>query len=438
MGNYVFTNGHIIGGEDRLALLPDCSVLVEGETITAVGKDMVIPPEAEIIDLEGAYLMPGLINLHVHLPGSGKPVSLSILPSGDSDEKQTFVKKWLDHSFKNGVARKVLQKMVKNSILATVHSGVTTVRSVGELYWTDLANRNEILAGKYVGPRLLVSGIGVSVPEGHMAGTMADICTTPEEARETVKRAADRGVDWIKIFVSGGVLDAVTPDSPGQLRMPLALATAACEEAHARGLKVASHAESTESVRVSLQAGVDSVEHGGALDEEIIQLYKKNKASVTLTISPALAIAALSEEETGMNDIQRACGKTAMDSMIQGAIQALEEGIPVGLGTDASCPYVTQYDMWREIYYFAKYCHVSNDVALHTATAINADLLGLHDVTGRMKPGLSADLIVTKENPLEDLQALRQVTMVMSQGQLIKNPRVKRNKTIDQALDAIL
>lgn len=98
------------------------------------------------------------------------------------------------------------------------------------------------------------------------------------------------------------------------------------------------------------------------------------------------------------------------------AAQALAEGIPVGLGTDSSCPYVTQYDMWRELVYFSKYVGVTPAFALHTATQVNAGLLGLGDVCGTVAAGMDADLVLTRDNPLEDLCALREPLHVLARA----------------------
>jgi imidazolonepropionase-like amidohydrolase len=110
----------------------------------------------------------------------------------------------------------------------------------------------------------------------------------------------------------------------------------------------------------------------------------------------------------------------------------------VGLGTDSGCPFITHYDMWREVYYFAKYCDVTPSFALHTATQVNAQILGLGDETGSLEPGKSADLIVCEGNPLEDLTQLRTLRYVMCRGKLIKKPRPKRMARVDKALDRYL
>ena len=113
----------------------------------------------------------------------------------------------------------------------------------------------------------------------------------------------------------------------------------------------------------------------------------------------------------------------------------LANGIPVGLGTDTGCPYITHYDMWRELNYFHKYCGVSNAFALYTATKRNAQLAGVGDITGSIEAGKSADFILTKENPLENLAALRNIDMVVFRGEITDKPGVKKMPEVEAQLD---
>mgnify|MGYP002435991336 CR=1 FL=1 len=140
----------------------------------------------------------------------------------------------------------------------------------------------------------------------------------------------------------------------------------------------------------------------------------------------------------GENAVSLHNGKIVFDGVVESAKTALANGIPVALGNDVGCPYITQYDFWRELCYFHKYCGVSNQFALYTATLRNAQLAGVGDVTGSIEPGKSADFIVTKHNPLEDLRALQHLELVVCRGHVIKKPNPKRNKTVDALLDPYL
>ena len=138
------------------------------------------------------------------------------------------------------------------------------------------------------------------------------------------------------------------------------------------------------------------------------------------------------------SEMEQYNGTVVFDGIQECAKACLANGIPVGLGTDTGCPYITHYDMWRELYYFHKYCGVSNAFALYTATRRNAGLVGLEGVTGSVESGRCADLIVTRENPLEDLRALRNVDMVMARGRLISAPKVRKMPEVEQELDKFL
>lgn len=430
-----FTNATLLDGTASMEPRPNMTVTVNRGVITGIAPDAIarIEDGARVIDLAGAYLLPGLINMHVHLCGSGKPVS-----AGDAG---SLMKK-LD----NPVGRAIVRRILKSSAQQQLASGVTTVRGAGDPLLCDLDVRDAINAGKYPGPRLVSPGTGVTVPGGHGAGLFAQVANTPQEAASMVQSLAQRGVDVIKLFVTGGVFDATEPGEPGVVRMSPEVAQASCEAAHKLGIPVMAHVESTEGVRIALAAGVDTIEHGAPMDDEIRDLYLSRSgaqlagrpASVTCTISPALPFTLLDPKKTHSTEVQKINGDIVCSGIIESAKQALAAGIPVGLGTDSSCPYVTQYDMWREVAYFAKYADVSNAFALHTATQVNAQLLGLGDICGTIEVGKEADIIAVKSNPLDDLSALREVTHVMARGVLADKLRVKHLPKLDAELDWIM
>lgn len=430
-----FTHATILDGTASMEPQQDMTVVVDRGVIARVGKAsrVDVPAGARVINLGGAYLLPGLINMHVHFCGSGRPTS-----AGDAG---ALMKK-LD----NPLGRAVVCKMLRKSAQQQLASGVTTVRGAGDPLYGDIAVRDGFDAGKYVGPRMITPGTGITVEGGHGAGLFAQIAESPERAEELVREIAAHGADVIKLFVTGGVFDATKMGEPGVLRMSPQIAAAACSAAHKLGLPVMAHVESTEGVRVALEAGVDTIEHGAPMTPQIVELYRGaahtqfagRKPSLTCTISPALPFAKLDPEKTRSTDVQKANGDIVCEGIIQSAREALGAGIDVGLGTDSSCPYVTQYDMWREVAYFAKYVGVSNAFALHTATAVNARLLGLGEETGTVEEGKSADLIVVERNPLDDLSALRDVRHVMCRGAYVERPRVKHIPELDAELDWIM
>ena len=326
---YALINGILLDGTETMQPRPGLSILVNGDRIEAIVPAGTEGSDYERIDLAGGYVMPGLINLHVHLPASGRP----------------------------------------------------TVK---------------------------------------------------------VRKIAEDKPDLVKLMITGGVLDAKSKGEPGELKMSPELVKAACDQAHALGLPVAAHVESPQGVRVALEGGVDTIEHGAKPDEEILRLFKERHACHIATISPALPYAMFERSVIGASETEQYNGKLVMDGIIDCAKACLKNGIPVGLGTDTGCPYITHYDMWREVYYFHKFCGVSNAFALHTATLGNARLVGLGEETGSLEPGKCADLVVTGENPLEDLKALRHIDLVMGRGNLIRAPKVKKIEKAERELDKFL
>lgn len=421
--NIAYTNGIILDGTERMTPQSGKAILTEGGVITDIVPDTAIPSGYEKIDLGGKYILPGLINLHVHLAGSGKP-----------KKKQSDPVKLVRLITSNALMRHIGKKMVAGYAKTQLLSGVTTIRTVGGIADFDTFVRDKIHDGKLLGPRILASNMAVSVHGGHMAGSLAYEAATPEEAAAYVDKIAGDKPDIIKLMITGGVLDAEKVGEPGVLRMAPELVKAACDRAHTLGFKVAAHVESPEGVKVALENGVDSIEHGAKPTDEIINLFKEHNAFQVSTLSPALPFALFNRGISHATYEQQENGKIVFDGIISLAMACLANGIPVGLGTDTACPYVTQYDMWRELCYYVKYCGVSETFALYSATLLNATLAGIGDETGSIEKGKKAEMIVTKENPLQNLQTLRDPAMVIMRENIIRSPKVKKIPEVETEL----
>ena len=422
-----YINGILLDGTQHMEPQAHKVLLCEDGVITAVADEGTDLDGYEVIDLHGGYAMPGLINLHVHLAGNGKP-------SAKPRDNAALVRKILS----NGLTRAVAYRMVCSYAKLELLGGVTTIRTVGGIADFDTRCRDDAQAGKILAPRILAANEGISVPGGHMAGSVAVAAHNNGEALTQLTRVSTQRVDLVKLMITGGVLDAAEKGTPGELKMPPEMVKAVCDQAHAMGYPVAAHTESPEGVKVALENGVDSIEHGAKMDEETIKLYKEHGAFLCTTISPALPYALFDTAVSGASEKDQYNGRIVFDGIVESAKTALANGIPVGLGNDVGCPYITQYDFWRELCYFHKYCGVSNQFALYTATLRNARLAGVGDVTGSLEVGKSEDLIVTRQNPLEDLRALQHLELVACRGRVVKKPAPKRNQTVDKLLDPYL
>lgn len=424
---YAFVNGKILDGTKNMKVQEGLVVLTENDKIVDIVPENTNISGYQKVDLNGSYLMPGLINMHVHLAGNGKP-----------QKKQRDNEKLVSSIMSSGITRAVAYKMVCGFAKDELLSGVTTIRTVGGLGNFDTRLRDEIAEGKKVGPRILAANQGISVPGGHMAGSVAIAASTIDEALQHVEQAKKEHVDLVKLMITGGVLDAKEKGVPGELKMAPEMVRAVCEKAHKEGYLVAAHVESPQGVKVALENGVDSIEHGAKPDEEMIELFQKREAFLCTTISPALPYALFDRSITNATEVEQYNGNVVFEGIIACAKEALAHDIPVVLGNDVGCPWITQYDFWRELYYFHKYVGVSNAFALYTATARSAEMAGIGDVTGTISKGKCADMIVTKENPLDDLRALRNVWMVVAGGKVIDHPKVKRKEQVERELDKFL
>lgn len=424
---YALINGKLLDGTENMQVREGVSILVENGLIKDIAENGADLSGYEKIDLNGKYIMPGLINMHVHLAGNGKPQK-------KQRDNEKLVNKIMSTSLTRAVAYNLVSSFAKTELL----SGVTTIRTVGGLGDFDTRLRDDINSGKKQGPRILAANTGISVPGGHMAGSVAIAAKNIDEALAQLEKSRKENVDLIKLMITGGVMDAKEKGVPGELKMSPEMVKAVCDKAHEYGYTVAAHVESPEGVRVALENGVDSIEHGAKPDGHIINLFKERGAFLCTTLSPALPYALFDRSLTNATEVEQYNGNVVFKGIIECSKAAIENNIPVVLGNDVGCPWITQYDFYRELYYFTKYVGVSNKFALYTATLNSARMAGIDNVTGSIEKGKSADMIVTEKNPLDDIRALRNIDTVIFCGNIINNPKVKVKKKVSKELDKFL
>jgi len=389
---------------DGATVLKDQIILIRDEKIEAVGHDLPIPKDAQIIDLSGETVLPGLIDCHTHLAdgayGEGDPVGI----------------------FRKTAAQYALESVPNAK--AMLESGFTTVRDVGTYRaLTDVALRDAINKGYVLGPRMFVAGAYVTITggAGMDSGLAPDIqlpwdmhygeANGPWEVRQVIRKLAHDGVDHIKILSSGAVL--THGSNPNSQEFTLEELQAAVDEAGHFGLRVESHAHSPQGIKNAILAGVASVEHATMIDDEGIALAKQHGTYLDMDIYDEECIQA--DKNTPKDFLQHDAelGQIQRDNFRK----AVQAGAKMSFGTDAGiCPYGTSA---KQFAFMVRY-GMTPMQAIQAATVNAADLLGKSDLVGSLKPGRYADLIAVSADPLANISALEHVDWVIKGGKVVK------------------
>jgi imidazolonepropionase-like amidohydrolase len=359
---------------------------VEGDRIVAIGPAAAVrvPAGARVVELPGATLLPGLIDVHVHLT-------------------------WDDG--RSEATREAARK--------TLEAGFTTVRSCGAPGGADLVLRDAIARGEVVGPRVVAAGAPLGLAGGVCAQVFPGegVFTTADEALAHVGRLADGGASWAKVCTGGGVVPG--PDDDATVELPPAILASIVAEAHRRGLAVAAHAQGPAAVRAAVLSGVDSIEHGSLLDEAAARLMidrgtwlvptfyrlRWRREQAAAAGAPAAAIERAAAMEAKSRERLR---------------QAIALGVKVALGSDATI--VPHGLNAREVGALVD-LGMTPLQALRAATLSAAELLGSGDRVGSLRPSHLADLLAVDGDPLQDPAALERVVMVVQGGRVVREPR---------------
>ncbi|MCH4887427.1 amidohydrolase family protein [Acidaminobacter sp. JC074] len=427
-----YINANIITGDASDEVIRDGCIIVNGlGKLAFVGRtNEAALGQLETIDLKGRYVMPGLINAHIHMFTQGGPVK-----NMDSKQAAKFMK-----FLKTRIGQRVMKKLYAYNTSAFINAGVTTVRDVGSFMNYDLMMKELIEKGEVVGPRIICSG-GIITPTGghgcEMPGTV--VCDGPIEFAKAVRHHYHLKTDWIKICNTGGVSDAKYVGEAGMPHMTFEEIQAACTEAHKRNMMVASHCESTEGIIDALRAGVDTIEHGADFDEEIAEMFKNNRKALRgyTSLIPTLAAAGglVNNKEKFIdnegNRIVLGNAERISQGCIDGFQKALKYGVKLGMGTDVSVPNVTAYNTYQELLLYKDNSDLTNLEIIELATKANAEVLDIDHLTGCLKVDLDADFIVLKGNPLKDLNNIKDPVHVVTRGYFIEKPTYKTVEGVD-------
>jgi imidazolonepropionase-like amidohydrolase len=383
-------------------------VVKDGRIVSVEGGFAAAPAGATLIDLKDRFVLPGLIDSHVHL-SSDRAGQEGLLSSfTDSPQLAAYEALWN--------ARK------------TLNAGFTTVRNLGDEGAT-LALRDAIARGWAEGPRIVDAGSSISTTSGHMDGRLGlreelhddipheNLCDGVEECRKAVRRQIGRGADVIKIATTGGVNSRIGAGLGKQMFEDEAKAIV--ETAHLYGKKVAVHAHGADGIALALRAGADSIEHGTLMSEEDIALFKKTGAYYVPTLS---TVNGYLERIAADPNAYSPEVRKKIDWRIGITGKSLQKAVPAGVkiafGTDAG---VSKHGRNADEFELMVKHGMTPMTAIHAATVNAADLLGLAAEIGTLEPGKAADIIAVAGDPLADVTVLKKVGFVMKGGKVAKD-----------------
>ena len=386
------------------------TIVVRDGKVAQVLPGFVAPPAgARLVDLRDRFVLPGLVDMHVHLWGvGGDPMRerLNALTTDDADD--------------------MMQAVVNAK--TTLDAGFTTVRDLGGNPRGIRALRDAVARGDVEGPTIVNAGRMVSVTGGHGDGTnglaeewadavhqhQINTCDGPDDCRRAVRAQVGMGAQVIKFAATGGVLSNVA-GGLGRAMTPEEM-SAIVTTAHALGRKVAAHSHAAEGTKAALEAGVDSIEHGTFIDDETVKLFKAKGAYLVPTmIAPVTALAQARGGQLPPATIPKA--EAAAAAAAESHARAIRAGVKIAFGTDTG---VSKHGDNAKEFALMVRAGMTPAQAIRAATVSAADLLGRSAELGTLEPGHAADLIAVTGSPLDDVTRLERVDFVMHRGVVAK------------------
>jgi imidazolonepropionase-like amidohydrolase len=401
--------GTLIDGESDRAL-PERTVVVEGDRIVKVASGYLEPGEGdEVVDLTGATLMPGLMDMHTHLSHQGS--------------RNSYLDRFRRNTADSAVASTVYAQR-------TLMAGFTTVRDVGDSGGVTVALRDAIARGLLPGPRIFTATKSLATTGGHAdptnghrqdiqgdPGPKEGVVNSIDDAYKAVRQRYKDGADLIKITATGGVLSMAKNGQNPQFTQ--AEIRAVVNAAADYGFHVAAHAHGVEGMKRAIRAGVRSIEHGTLMDAETMELMKKHGTYLVPTISAGKFVEAKAELEDYFPPEVRPKA-AAIGPRIQETFgKAYKAGVKIAFGTDCG---VSPHGENGLEFQFMVEAGMPPMKAIQSATRTAAELLEIDDRLGTITEGKLADLVAVPGNPLEEITLMSQVNFVMKEGTIYKQP----------------
>jgi imidazolonepropionase-like amidohydrolase len=384
------------------------TIVVEGDRIQGIEGGFRAPGAGyEVVDLTQATVMPGFMDMHVHLTSEYSRTSeIDSVKKGESDRAYDSV------------------VYAERTLLA----GFTTVRNLGDQWNTSIALKRAIDAGKVKGPRIFTAGRSIGTRGGHADSTnsfgpfltsedprLDTVCNGPDSCREAVRQRYKDGADSIKITATGGVLSIAKSGSAAQFTD--AELDAVISTAHDYAMKVAAHAHGAEGIKRAVRNGIDSIEHGTFLDDEGIRLMKEKGTHYVPTISAGRWVYDRAQDPTFFPAIVRPKALAVGPQIQQTFGKAWKAGIKIMFGTD--CGVCAHGDNGKEFGYMVE-AGMPVVEAIKSATIVPARYLEIDDRLGSIEAGKVADIVAVPGNPLDDVHVLERVNFVMKDGVIYK------------------